>query len=132
MQFEVHINVQEAFRLKVERGFNLLNIFEGNNLDELAMLISFNDEKVLDLWWDVVSKKLSDREEATNKLTRDDLTKFKEAFWAGIINFSDRAGRDILLEVKKRLPGLLKKQASDRMDQIEKEVTPQNPNSSNT
>lgn len=130
VQFEIELTVKEAFRLKTEQGINLLKLFEGNNLDEFSMMLSFDDEKVIDLWWDVICSKFSDREACVDKLTRDDLTKFKEAYWAAVVNFSDPAAKPILLEVKKRLPGLLKQQACQRMNDLEK--IPQNENSSNT
>lgn len=119
IKFNIEITMASAFKLEADHKISLLQIFEGNNLDILAQQISVNDKTALDLWWDFVGTKFQDREECINKLTRDSLTKFKEAFWAAVINFSDPNVKPILLELKKRLPGLLKKSVLNNLNQLE-------------
>lgn len=125
MEFPIVIEIPQAFTLKAEFGINLLNMFEGNNLDDLTIQLNLNDEKILDLWWWFLSKKLSNREQAIDNLTRDSLTQFKECLWAAIVNFSDPAAKQMLIELKRRLPALLKKQVSKAMDELESETNSQ-------
>jgi len=107
-EFPIVIKVGRAISLKHEFGINLLNLFEGANLEEFAQTMSLNDEKIIDLMWYFVQDKFSDREAWIESLERDDLTRFKEAFWAGVINFSDPAAKPLIAELQKRLPELLK------------------------
>lgn len=130
IKFEIKIEIPDAFRIKVDHGINLLNLFEGENLETVSLKLTLDDEKAIELWWDYVGTKFTDREDCINKLTRDSLTKFKEAFWAAVVNFSDPAGRPVLLELKKRLPGLLKQQVINNLSQLEN--SQQNETSSNT
>jgi hypothetical protein len=116
--FPIEIKVSDAFRIKADHGINLLQMFEGDNLDKLSLTLTFNDEKVIDIWWDYVSTKFTDREKCIDLLTRDDLTKFKEAFWAAIINFSDQAGKKTLLLLKKQLPALVERQVLQNIDDL--------------
>lgn len=128
--FPISITIGKAYDLKSKHGFNLLKLFEEDNLDRLILDITFNDELCIELWWEIISTKFSDRENAVNKLTRDDLTKFKEAYWAAIVNFSDPAGKQTLLDMKKRFPELIRSSVSQRLDQAIKES--QNENSEST
>lgn len=107
-EFPITIKVGTAISLKHEFGINLLNLFEGDNIELFAQTMSLNDEKIIDLMYHFVKEKYSNREKWIDSLERDDLTRFKEAFWAGVINFSDPAAKPILLELQKRLPELLK------------------------
>lgn len=107
-EFPIEIKVGKAIDWKHKFGINLLNLFEEENLEAFAQLMSLNDEKMIEVWWEVVSTKFSDREKQIDELTRDDLTAFKEALWAAIVNFSDRDAKPVLLEFKKQLPGLIK------------------------
>jgi hypothetical protein len=115
--FDLSIPLGKAYFLKTEFGINLLNLFEGDNLDAFLQTIALNDEKMIDIWWHYIGEKYSDRETAVDKLSRDDLTKFKEAFWDAVINFSDKNAQSILISVKKQLPELLKRQAENLLKQ---------------
>lgn len=108
IEFPIVIKVGKAMFFKQEFGINLLNLFENDNINAFAETMSLNDEKIIDIMWHFVEEKFTDREKWIDSLERDDLTKFKEALWAGVINFSDPAAKPILLELQKRLPELLK------------------------
>lgn len=118
---EIGFTMGSAITFKHQFDINLLNLFEDGNLDKFATTVALNDEKMLDIWWHFVSEKggYTDREECIDVLTRDSLTEFKEAFWAGVVNFSDPAGKPILLQLKKQLPGLLKQQAESVIAQVQ-------------
>lgn len=118
MEFPIVIDIPQAFTLKADFDVNLFNMFEGNNLDNITIQLSLNDEKIIEIWWWFVSKKLADRGKAIDNLTRDSLTSFKECLWNAIVNFSDPAAREMLRELKKRLPELLKQQVSRAMDEL--------------
>ena len=126
IDFEIEFNIPKCFVLKKEFGINLLNLFEEENLGAFASLIALNDEKILDIWWWIVSTKLQDKDKALELITRDFLTKFKECLWQAVINFSDRDAKPILLEFKKRLPELLKQNA---LNMFQAESEQQNKNS---
>ena len=111
IEFNFDLTVPKCFVLKKEFGINLLNLFEDENLSAFATTMALNDEKMLDLFWWVVSKKLTDQDAVYEKVTRDILTKFKECVWQGVINFSDPAAKPILKEFKQRLPELLEQNA---------------------
>ncbi len=113
----VTFTVGKAISFKADFNINLLNLFEDNNLDLFGVTVALNDEKMIDVWWHFVSEHFKDREECINELTRDKLTEFKEAFWAAVVNFTDPAGKPILLELKKQLPELLKRQAVNQLNQ---------------
>ncbi len=111
----VVFTVGKAISFKTLFDINLLNLFESNNLDMFGITIALNDEKMVDIWWHFVEEHFSNREECIEELTRDKLTEFKEAFWAAVVNFTDPAGKPILLELKKRLPELLKQQVVEQL-----------------
>lgn len=113
----VAFTVGKAISFKNDFDINLLNLFEGNNLDQFGIMVALNDEKMIEVWWHFVEEHFSDREECINELTRDKLTEFKEAFWAAVVNFTDPAGKPILLELKKQLPELLKQQVVNQLNQ---------------
>lgn len=119
VDFPIVITMSSAYKLEADYNICLLQLFENNNLDRVVQELSVNDKVALDLWWEFVSTKFQDRSECIDKLTRDSLTKFKEAFWAAIVNFSDPNVKPILLELKKRLPGLLKKSVLNNLNQLE-------------
>lgn len=107
-EFPIIIRVGTAIILKQDFKINLLNLFENDNINAFAEMMSLNDEKIIDLMYYFLKEKYTNREKWIDSLERDDLTRFKEAFWAGVINFSDPAAKPILLELQKRLPELLK------------------------
>ena len=121
------IEIPQAFMLKTEFGINLLKMFEGDNINTLSVTLALDDEKIIEIWWWFISKKLGDsadiRERAIDKLTRKSLTDFKEALWAAIVNFSDPAIKQALLDLKRRLPELLRKQVNNSLDELDKEVS---------
>lgn len=130
IKFEIEITISEAYRLKSEFEINLLNMFEGNNLDHLATNLTLNDELAIELWWDTIKSKYTseDRIKCIDKLSRESLDNFKEAYWAAIVNFSPRAGKDTLLDLKKHLPELLRRSAASQM----KDLIQQSENSTST
>ena len=132
-EYPIVIEIPQAFTFKAEFGVNLLKIFEGDNMNELTVTLALDDEKIIEIWWWFIGKKMGSdaqaRENAIDKLTRESLNEFKEALWAAIVNFSDPAMKPALIELKQRLPELLKKQISRLMDELENESSQQNQNS---
>lgn len=127
-QHPISIEIPQAFLFKSEFGINLLKLFEGDTLNTLSVTLALDDEKVIDIWWWFISKKLGNsddiREQAIDKLTRKSLSEFKEALWAAIVNFSDPAIKGALLDLQRRLPGLLRKQVNNSLNELE-EPSPQ-------
>lgn len=122
-ELELHITIGKAFFLKTEFGINLLNLFEEGNMENLLATLALNDEKVIDIWWYHLEKEgFTDRAECIDSLTRDNLTEFKNAFWNSIVNFSDPTARETLVNVKKRLPELLKLQVDNSINQALKSL----------
>lgn len=108
IEFPINIKVGTAIFFKQEFKFNLLNLFEGDNVSVFLETMSLNDEKIIDLMWYYVKDKIEDKEAWIDSLERKDLTEFKDAFWEGVLNFSDLAARPVLQELRRQLPELLK------------------------
>lgn len=107
--------------LQDKLGINLLNLFEGNNLEMLITQILLNDEFALKCWWYFVDKKLqsSDPTSAYNNaidtLTPTQLSEFKDAFWAAIISFFDPIRREMLIQTRAGFKEILLKSLKDQM-----------------
>ena len=123
------IEIPQAFLFKTEFGMNLLKMFEGDNINTISVTLALDDEKIIEIWWWFISKKLGDsndvRERAIDNLTRKSLSEFKECLWAAIVNFSDPAIKQALLDLKRRLPELLRKQVNQSLDELDREVSQQ-------
>lgn len=119
----IEIEIPQAFLFKSEFGINLLKMFEDENINTIAVTLALDDEKIIEIWWWFISKKLgndpSTRAQAIDNLTRESLSQFKDAFWAAIVNFSDPAIKEALIDLKRRLPGLLKKQMNQSLDEFD-------------
>lgn len=129
IEHQIVIEIPQAFLFKQEFGINLLKMFEGDNINTLSVTLALDDEKIIDIWWWFISKKVGDdpetREKCIDKLTRKSLSEFKECLWAAIVNFSDPAIKQALLDLKMRLPGLLRKQINQSLDELSQESSPQ-------
>lgn len=117
--FEIKITYGYAIKvLKKEYGINLLNLFEDNNMETLINKLSLNDEFAMDLWWSFISTAFSDKEEAIDKLTPDNLREFREAMWVAIENFFDPMRRKMIQEVKESYKDLLMEQMRANLKQL--------------
>jgi len=110
--------------LQEKLGVNLLNVFDGNNLEGLITQILLNDEFALKCWWFFVDKKLqtldpaSAYDKAIDTLTPIQLGEFKDAFWAAIISFFDPIRREMLIQTRAGFKEILLKSLKDQMKGI--------------
>lgn len=108
---DLTITIGTAFLLKDELEINLLNLFEGNNMEVFAQALVLNDELCIDILWFFAKEKAQSKQAVIKLLTRDTLTRFKEAMWDAVENFIDPQARPLLKTFRKQLPELLKEQA---------------------
>jgi len=119
----IRITYKQAMFDFKDMGLNLLSIFKD---EKTIMTIMADDEIMVNVWYSYIKDYTSSFEKAVEKLTPEDMHKFKEVFWDEVINFTAPPMRPILVtmmdQVREALssaPKNLKEAYSKSLDEQE-------------
>lgn len=121
--FEIKINYGYAVTtLREKYGIDLISTFENNNLEQLVMKLSLDDEIPLKLLLDRVKPGLdptndTEYNNALEPIDGECMQGFKSALMDAIELFFDPTRRSILRELRKELPKLIQKEMKEALNQ---------------
>lgn len=104
IDFRISITAHDAYFRLPDKGIDVLNLIDDDNLKQLVTTIHFDDRTMLDLWWETVSPELGGDFESALRLMdiKVDLKRFKDAFWQEVLNFTPRLS-GVLTDVKHQI-----------------------------
>lgn len=122
------INITYGFavvKLREEYNLDIINLFEENNLEQLVMKVTLNDDLCLRLIAhfsdnDVDPIKESKAYEAfLDKITPEVMEEFRQALWVELDRFFGPTKSSILKAVRFELPKVLKKQMVKMLENLD-------------
>ena len=110
-QYTIEINYWESTKVLPEYGIFLGTMFTDEEAAAKTMQnLGLDDEAALRLAWKYVEPTTSMSEETFYKtMNGEQLDKFREAFWAAVVNFSGALKKNLLVELWSEFKKELKK-----------------------
>ena len=111
-KYPIELTYWQALKVLPDKfGINLCKIFtDGEAAGETMQSLVLDDECCLRLAWHYVNETASfTEEEFLQQMTGSDLERFREDFWAAVINFSGPLKRNLLTELWNQFKRDLKK-----------------------
>jgi hypothetical protein len=112
VKYPIKMNYRESLMILPEKfGINLCKIFtDGDAAANTMQALILDDELTLKLAWYYIEEKASfDWEEFLELMEGKDLERFREDFWAAVVNFSGVLKRNLLQEMWNQFKRDLKK-----------------------
>ena len=111
-KYPIDITYYQSIKILPEKfGINLGKIFtDGEVAADTIQTLILDDEKTLDLCWHYLDEKTElTFDDFLQTITGKDLDRFREDFWAAVVNFSSHLKKDLLQDLWKQFKKDLKK-----------------------
>lgn len=104
--FKITITMWDAFEvLPKDFDVNIPSLFEGDNLNTLLARMFMSDTLAVQL---IQHYSELPYEEIIQSLTPESLARFKDVWWAVVLDFFDQTRRESLREILKQVPQLMR------------------------
>ncbi len=111
-RYPINLTYLEAIKVLPSKfSISLTKIFtDGDAAAETMQRLILDDEKTLDLAWHYIEPTYEyDFDDFLGKITSKDLDRFREDFWAAVVNFSGPLKKNLLMEMWSQFKRDLKK-----------------------